>query len=202
MAIHGPKWKVMRRYGVNLFGTRSAGLNKRLEVPPGQHGRRRARKPSEYSLQLREKQKARLTYGANERQFRRAYERALRLPGRTGEAMMGLLERRLDNAVYRLGFAPTRPMARQMVNHGHVLVNGRKVSIPSFRVPNGATIALRPKAAEIPSVQEALLETSGRVPSWLSRNGNLPEGRVVGPPNVEEFDMPVDVELVIAFYTR
>ena len=98
MAIHGPKWKIARRYGVNLFGTRSPGLAKRLEVPPGQHGRRRGRKPSEYSLQLREKQKARLTYGANEGQFRRAYERALRLPGRTGEEMMALMERRLEAA--------------------------------------------------------------------------------------------------------
>src|SRR5919206_5297543 len=108
MSVRGPKWKVMRRYGVNLFGTRSAGLQKRLDVPPGQHGRRRARKPSEYALQLREKQKARLTYGANERQFRRTYERALRLPGQTGEQLISLLERRLDNTIYRLGFAPTR----------------------------------------------------------------------------------------------
>src|SRR5919206_2547898 len=142
MSVRGPKWKQMRRFGVNLFGTRSPGLAKRLEIPPGQHGRRRARKPSEYALQLREKQKARLTYGANERQFRRAYERASRMPGQTGEQMLSLLERRLDNTIYRLGFAPTRPMARQLVSHGHVRVNGRRVNIPSYEVKPGDTINL------------------------------------------------------------
>ncbi|HZU13678.1 MAG TPA: 30S ribosomal protein S4 [Chloroflexota bacterium] len=199
MAIHGPKWKVMRRYGVNLFGTRSAGLNKRLEVPPGQHGRRRARKPSEYSLQLREKQKARLTYGANERQFRRAYERALRLPGRTGEAMMGLLERRLDNAVYRLGFAPTRPMARQMVNHGHVLVNGRKVSIPSYEVKPGDTITLGPKAQQIPDVQEAIAGNPPP-PSWLTRAGT--EGRVTGTPQPQDVEPYIQPQRIVEYYSR
>lgn len=199
MSIHGPKWKVMRRYGVNLFGTRSAGLNKRLEVPPGQHGRRRARKPSEYSLQLREKQKARLTYGANERQFRRAYERALRLPGRTGEAMMGLLERRLDNAVYRLGFAPTRPMARQMVNHGHIQVNGRRVNIPSYEVKPGETITLGAKAQQMPDVQEALAGNPPP-PSWLTRTGA--EGRVTGTPQPQDVEPYIQPQRIVEYYSR
>jgi len=198
----GPKHKISRREGVNLTGTRSRSLERRMRVPPGQHSHARPRRPTEYGRQLREKQKLKRHFGMLEKQFRRVFAEADRSQQPTGDELLRLLEQRLDSVVYRLGFAPTRPMARQLVNHGHVLVNGRRVNIPSFRVPNGATIALRPKAAEIPSVQEALLETSGRVPSWLSRNGNLPEGRVVGPPNVEEFDMPVDVELVIAFYTR
>lgn len=198
----GPKHKLSRREGVNLTGTRSRSLERRLRVPPGQHATARPRRPTEYGRQLREKQKLKRHFGMLEKQFRHVFEEAERAKEPTGAALLSLLEQRLDSVVYRLGFAPTRPMARQLVNHGHVLVNGRRVNIPSYRVPNGATIQLTPKAADIPSVQEALTETSGRVPSWLSRNGNTAEGRVVGIPTVDEFDMPVDVELVIAFYTR
>jgi small subunit ribosomal protein S4 len=198
MAVRGPKWKVMRRYGVNLFGTRSTGLSRRLDVPPGQHGRRRARKPSEYALQLREKQKARFTYGANERQFRRAYERALRMPGQTGEQMLSLLERRLDNTIYRLGFAPTRPMARQLVNHGHVLVNGRKVTIPSYEVKPGETISLGPKAQELGDVQDAL--AGATPPTWLQRDGTT--GRVVSLPSPQDFEPYIQPQRIVEYYSR
>lgn len=199
MTTRGPKWKVMRRYGVNLFGTRSRGLESRLDVPPGQHGRSRRRKPSEYALQLREKQKARLTYGTNERQFRRAYERALRLPGRTGEQLLSLLERRLDNVVYRLGFAPTRPMARQLVSHGHILVNGRKVNIASYEVKPGDVIALGPKAAEIPDVQEAMAATP-TPPPWLQREGT--QGRVVSLPSSADFEPYIEPQRIVEYYSR
>lgn len=199
MQVHKPKWKVMRRYGVNLFGTRSPGLAKRLDVPPGQHGRRRARKPSEYALQLREKQKARLTYGCNERQFRRAYERALRLPGRTGEQMMALLERRLDNVVYRLGFAPTRPMARQMVNHGHIRVNGRKVNIPSFEVKPGETISLGTVAQVMPDVVDAMASNPAP-PAWLQRTGT--EGRVVSIPTAQDIEPYIEPQRIVEYYSR
>jgi small subunit ribosomal protein S4 len=194
-----PKWKQMRRFGVNLFGTRSPGLAKRLDVPPGQHGRRRARKPSEYALQLREKQKARLTYGANERQFRRTFERAQRMPGRTGEEFLSLLERRLDNVVYRLAFAPTRPMARQIVSHGHILVNGRKVNIASFEVKPGDVVALREKAQQIPDVQDAI-SSNPAPPAWLQREGA--QGRVIGTPQAGDFEPYIEPQRIVEYYSR
>lgn len=194
-----PRWKTMRRYGVNLYGTRSPGLERRLAVPPGQHGQRRGRKPSEYALQLREKQKARKMYGASETQFRRAYQRALRLPGRTGDQMIGLLECRLDNVVYRLGFAPTRPMARQLVSHGHILVNGRRVTIPSYEVKPGETLALGPVARDIPDVREHL-DSAGPPPSWLERQGD--QGRVLSLPTPADFDPTVEPQRIVEFYSR
>lgn len=194
-----PRWKTMRRYGVNLYGTRSPGLQKRLNVPPGQHGQRRGRKPSEYALQLREKQKARKMYGASETQFRRTYQRALRLPGRTGDEMIGLLERRLDNVVYRLGFAPTRPMARQLVSHGHVSVNGRRVTIPSYEVKPGDTLSLGAVAREIPDVRDNL-ESDGPPPAWLERQGA--EGRVLSSPTGEDIEPIVEPQRIVEFYSR
>jgi small subunit ribosomal protein S4 len=189
----------MRRYGVNLFGTRSPGLAKRLDVPPGQHGRRRARKPSEYALQLREKQKARLTYGANERQFRRTFERAQRMPGRTGEEFLSLLERRLDNVVYRLAFAPTRPMARQIVSHGHIQVNGRKVNVASFEVKPGDVVSLRDKAQQIPDVQDAM-SSNPAPPAWLQREGV--QGRVIGTPQAGDFEPYIEPQRIVEYYSR
>jgi small subunit ribosomal protein S4 len=194
-----PKWKQMRRFGVNLFGTRSPGLAKRLDVPPGQHGRRRARKPSEYALQLREKQKARLTYGANERQFRRTFERAQHMPGRTGEEFLSLLERRLDNVVYRLGFAPTRPMARQIVSHGHIQVNGRKVNVASFEVKPGDVVSLRDKAQQIPDVQDAM-SSNPAPPAWLQREG--PHGRIIGTPQAGDFEPYIEPQRIVEYYSR
>jgi small subunit ribosomal protein S4 len=194
-----PKWKQMRRYGVNLFGTRSPGLSKRLDVPPGQHGRRRARKPSEYALQLREKQKARLTYGANERQFRRTFARAQRMPGRTGEEFLGLLERRLDNVVYRLAFAPTRPMARQIVSHGHVKVNGHKVNIASYEVKPGDVVEIRERSQQIPDVVDAV-SSNPAPPSWLQREGFI--GRVIGNPAGTDFEPYIEPQRIVEFYSR
>jgi small subunit ribosomal protein S4 len=189
----------MRRFGLNLYGTRSPGLEKRLAVPPGQHGHARRRKPSEYAMQLREKQKARFMYGTNERQFRRTFERAQRMPGRTGEHFLSLLERRLDNVTYRLRFSPTRPMARQLVSHGHILVNGRRVTIPSYEVRVGDTISLKPGSGEIPDVQEAM-RSGEPIPAWLQRQGD--EGRVVSLPATEDFESHIEPQRIVEYYSR
>ncbi len=151
----GPKARVSRRLGTNIFGTKgeTTALEKR-PYPPGEHGRTRRRgNPSEYLLQMQEKQKARFTYGLSERQFRNLYEEANRKEGVTGENMLRFLEMRLDNVVYRSGWAATRPQARQFVGHGHVNVNGRRVDIPSYRVRKGDVVTLRDKAREMVVVQ-------------------------------------------------
>src|SRR5690606_18309586 len=135
-----PRHKVSRRFGIDIYGTGGPSLQRRLATPPGGQPRGRRRKLSEYGLQLREKQKAKAIYGIAEAQFRRYYKVAASRPGVTGENLLQLLERRLDNVVYRLGFARTRPMARQLVSHGHVRVNGRHVNIPSYAVRPGDTI--------------------------------------------------------------
>ena len=147
----GPKARVSRRLGTNIFGTKgeTVALEKR-PYPPGEHGRTRRRgNPTEYLLQLQEKQKARFTYGLTERQFRNLYEEANRKEGVTGENMLRFLELRLDNVVYRAGWAATRPQARQFVGHGHITVNGKRVDIPSYRVRKGDVVTLRDKAREM-----------------------------------------------------
>jgi small subunit ribosomal protein S4 len=198
----GSKHKQSRREGINLTGTRSRSLERRLNVQPGGRRRMPQRRMSEYGRQLREKQKLKRYFGMLEKQFRNTFEQAVKSKEPTGDALLKLLESRLDNVVYRLGFSPTSPMARQLVNHGHVLVNDKKVTIPSYRVQPGDTIKLRPKAREIPSVIEALEDSANLIPSWLSRGGNVPEGRMVSEPNPEELGIPLDVDQIIAFYAR
>jgi small subunit ribosomal protein S4 len=197
-SYRGPKHKSSRREGVNLTGTTSPSLQRRLQVTPGQA--RSRRRQSEYDLRLRAKQRVKRQYGMRERDFRRYFEEASRMPGDTGENLLFLLEHRLDSAVYRLGFAHTRPMARQLVNHGHVLVNGHRVNIPSYRVALGDAVQLTDKAMEIPIVREELATPSTRLPSWLARAGNV--GRVVGTPRREEIDPDIRVNLTIEFYSR
>lgn len=198
----GSKHKLSRREGVNLTGTRSRSLERRLNVQPGGRRRMPQRRISEYGRQLREKQKLKRFFGMLEKQFRITFADAQRSTDPTGEALLKLLESRLDNVVYRLGFTPTSPMARQLVNHGHVLVNDKRVSIPSYRVKPGDTIKLREKAQKIPTVIESLEDSGNRVPSWLTREGTGAQGRVVTEPNPEEFTIPVDVDQIIAFYAR
>jgi small subunit ribosomal protein S4 len=201
-----PKHKTSRRFGVDIYGTGGESLQRRLSTPPGgvRPGRRRRR--SEYALQLEEKQKARAYYGLTETQFRRFFARARRRPGPPGEHLLQLLERRLDNAVYALGFARSRPMARQLVNHGHVLVDGRRVDIPSFLVEAGQRVALTAEAARLPAVGEALAE--GRaVPGWLQREdgpaaGGAVSGRVVALPERTDVALPIDEQAIVAFYAR
>lgn len=137
-----------------------------------------------------------------ESQFRRTFEQAMSSPEPTGEAFLTLLESQLDNVVYRLGFTPTSPMARQLVNHGHIFVNGRKVDIPSCRVSPGERITVSERAAAIPDVVESVRDGGRWVPSWLEREGEQPVGRVIAAPNPEEAGIPVDIEAIIAFYAR
>lgn len=198
----GPKNKLSRREGYNLFGSTSRSLERRLGTPPGGLGSRRRRKESEYGLQLREKQKVKRIYGLLERQFRRVFAMAERQRGATGTVLLQLLERRLDNVVYRLGFARTRPMARQLVNHGHFLVNGKKVDVPSYLTKPGDVIQLAPKSAEIPGVQEALAERGGNMPAWLARDENGTVGRVLRVPEREEVEPGISEQLIVEFYSR
>ena len=197
----GPKDKLSRREGYNLFGSTSRSLERRLNVPPGVHGQKRRRKESEYGIQLREKQKVKRIYGVLERQFRRFFDMAGRQRGATGEVLLQLLERRLDNAVYRLGFARTRPMARQLVNHGHVVVNGAKVDIPSYIVKPGDAVQMKTKSTDIVGVQEAVADRGQNLPGWLSRDDAL-VGRVLRLPERAEVEPGISEQLIVEFYSR
>ena len=172
--------------------------------PPGQHGQKRTRRPSEYALQLREKQRLKRLYGILERQFRRHFEEAERRPGLTGDNLLQILERRLDNVVYRLGFADSRRQARQLVTHGHFLVNGRKTDIPSYLVRPGDIIAVRPQSREreyFKVVQETA--QSKPVPGWLTRDLETMSGRVVSLPTPDQIDIPpINTQLVVEYYSR
>ena len=193
----GPKHKLARREGINIFGKTSQSLERRINVPPGVHGKRRARKLSEFGVQLREKQKLKRIYGLMERQFKKYILEAQRKKINTEDALVQLLETRLDNVVYRLGFGKSRPMARQMVSHRHILVNGRKVNIPSYRILEGDTIALSEKF-KIDDAEEDKNEPE--VPAYLVRE-NM-EGKLIRVPTREDVSNPVDYQLVIEFYSR
>ena len=195
---HEPRHKVSRRFGIDIYGTGGDSLQRRLAVPPGGAARRRRRR-STYGVQLFEKQKAKALYGVLERQFRRYITEADRQRGDRGENLLRLLERRLDNVVYRLGFARTRPMARQIVNHGHVRVRGHRVNIPSYLVRPGEVIELDETAARIPTVEEEL-KAGGAVPGWLAREGT--SGRVLRLPDRADADARLDADQIVAFYAR
>ena len=200
----GPRARVSRRLGTNIFGTKgeTIALDKR-PYPPGEHGRTRRRtNQSEYLLQLQEKQKARFSYGLTEKQFRRTYEEANRRQGVTGENMLRFLELRLDNVVYRAGLAATRPQARQMVNHGHFDVNGRRVDIPSFRVRKGDVISLRPKARDMVVVRWNIDVLDRQAPAWLAVGGDGFEVTVNELPVREQIDIPVREHLIVELYSK
>lgn len=196
----GPKHKIARREKSNIFGKTSASLERRLNVPPGAHGHKGGRKPSDYALQLREKQKTKRTYGLLERQFRRYFENALKEKGTTGESLLQRLETRLDNIIYKLGFVPSRNMARQLVSHGHAIVDNQKVTIPSYSPKVGAVITLKQKSLEIPAVKKCLEEKSPNLPVWLERKG--PVGKFVKIPTLEEIDSVINPQLIVEFYSR
>jgi small subunit ribosomal protein S4 len=198
MVRHEPKHKVSRRFGIDIYGTGGESLRRRIGTPPGGAPQRRPR-VTDYGVQLKEKQKAKAIYGVSETQFRRYYAQAFRQPGDTGENLMRLLERRLDNVIYRLSLARSRPMARQLVGHGHVKVNGRRVNIPSYQVRPGEIVTLTDAAAQIPGVIEEL-EANRRVPEWLDRSGH--SARVMRMPGREYVDLPINEELIVAFYAR
>ncbi|MDH3241183.1 MAG: 30S ribosomal protein S4 [Alphaproteobacteria bacterium] len=197
------KYKIDRRLGVNLWGRPKSPFNKR-ESGPGQHGQRRF-KISDYGLQLRAKQKLKGYYGnIGERQFRRYYADAVRRRGDTGENLIGLLESRLDAAVYRLKFVPTVFSARQLVSHGHVRVNGRRVTIPSYRLKEGDEIQVKEKSRELPIVLEAMESPERDVPDYFNVDYNKMLGTFLRIPQLAEVPYPVQMEpnLVIEFYSR
>ena len=203
----GPVEKIERRLGVSLAlkGERRLAGKSALEkrpYAPGQHGQRRA-KISEYGLQLREKQKAKFMYGVAEKQFRNLFKEAARMEGNTGENLIILLERRLDNVVYRMGFATTRRFARQLVNHGHVLVDGKRVDIPSYRVKPGQKIEIKEKSKNNPQIQRAieLSNQTGIVP-WVDVDKEKVFGIFTRLPEREEVVIPVEERLIVELYSK
>ena len=165
--------------------------------------KRRRRQESEYGTQLREKQKAKFIYGVLEKQFQMYYEKALRMPGITGDNLMSLLETRLDSVVFRLGFARTRREARQTVSHGHILVNGRRVDIASYRVKPGDVVAVAPKARDMLVIKSALVSSENRqVPSWLELDIEKLQGSVLNVPTREQIDMDIQEQLIVELYSK
>ncbi|OGD10242.1 30S ribosomal protein S4 [Candidatus Amesbacteria bacterium RIFOXYB1_FULL_44_23] len=193
----GPKNRLSRRENFDLFG--KGNKLRRAQNPPGQHGPKGSRRPSDFGAQLREKQKTKRIYGIIERQFRGYFEKAKKVRGKTGEYLLRLLETRLDNVVYRLGFVPTRAMARQLVSHGHVLINDGVVSIPSYQIGIGETVALDATAANIPQVK-ACLENPKLLPAWLQKTGS--KGKIISFPLREHVDSPINEQLIVEFYSR
>ncbi|MEM8925049.1 MAG: 30S ribosomal protein S4 [Actinomycetota bacterium] len=200
----GPRARVSRRLGTNIFGTRgeTTALEKR-PYPPGIHGRtrRRGNNNTEYLMQLQEKQKARFTYGLNERQFRKIYEEASRKTGVTGENMLKALELRLDNVIYRSGWASTRPQARQFVSHGHVVVNGKRVNVPSYRVRKGDVVEIKEKTRTNPIVQWNADVLDRNPPAWLDRGDDF-KVTVYSEPIREQIDVPIREQLIVELYSK
>jgi small subunit ribosomal protein S4 len=204
MPERGPRLRQIRRFGTPLPGlTRKSprdGAN-----PPGMHGPSpRRRRRSGYAVQLEEKQKVRLNYGLTESQLRHYFRRALREPGVTGEILLTMIERRLDNVVFRLGFAPTIPAARQLVSHGHVYVDGRRVDRAGYEVKVGQTIALAPRTREVPDVAASIERGPQlRLPGWLALDpSDRAAGRVVAPPTRGDVPILVDDAAIVEFYAR
>ncbi len=196
----GPKSKIARKFGEPIYGD-DKSLEKK-KYPPGQHGNQRRRgKKSEYALQLMEKQKAKYTYGILERQFRRMFENANRRKGITGEILLQLCEGRLDNIVYRLGLAPTRNAARQLVSHKHIVVNGEIVNIPSYQVDVNDVIGVREKSKTLEVIQHSL-ERSNAVHEWLSWNAEKMEGTVVSVPEREQISENINTQLIVELYSK
>ena len=195
----GPSWKVSRRLGISLSGT-GKELEKR-PYAPGQHGPNQRKKLTEYGLQLQEKQKLRFMYGLNERQFLNTFNRAGKMKGVHGENFMILLESRLDNLVYRLGLARTRRQARQLVNHGHILVDGRRVDIPSYSVKPGQVIGVREKSRNLEIIKEAL-EVNNFVPDYLTFDAEKLEGTYTRLPERSELPAEINESLIVEFYSR
>lgn len=196
----GPKWRISRRLGVSLSGT-GKELSRRAYAP-GDHGAGRRAKVSEYGMQLREKQKLRFTYGLTERQFHSLFNKAGKIrKGTHGTNFMILLEQRLDSLVYRLGLATTRQQARQLVNHGHILVDGQRVDIPSYQVTPGQVISVRDKSKNIVPIQVAVESVVSR-PQFVSFDADKLEGTLVRLPEREELDADINEALIVEYYNR
>jgi small subunit ribosomal protein S4 len=203
----GPREKLNRREGVDLMlkGERrmaGKGALERRNYPPGEWSHR-SKKPSPFGLQLREKQKAKRIYGVLERQFRRYFKKAIATPGVTGTNLLHILESRLDNVVYRMGFASTRAQARQFVGHGHILVDGKRVNIPSYQVKVGQLVSVKPASREMAPIMEAF-DRSRRmgVPVWIQRDEDQMAGNLERMPTVEEIQIPVKEQMIVELYSR
>ena len=199
MRYTGPKHRLARKLGVNILDKASQSLARRLTVPPGIHGKKRKRRLSEFGLQMQEKQKAKLTYGLSEKQFKNLVQKVQKRKGDTQELIIALLETRLDNLVYRLGFAKTRFMARQLVSHGHVLINGKRVNIPSSKVSEGDVISLSTKASKIPLILESIKEEKEILP-YVKREGL--SGKLLRLPKREDLQVPFNLRQIIEYYSR
>jgi small subunit ribosomal protein S4 len=193
----GPKDRLSRREGFDLFG-KGAKLT-RLTVPPGMHGPRGSRGPSGYGRQLREKQKVKRLYGLTEKQFKSYVDEAVKKKGNTGSMLLTLLERRLDNTIFRLGFAPSRPAARQLVSHRHVLVNSKKVNIPSYRVRVGEVVGLTSLGSEIPYIKKVVGEEH-KIPAWLEKKALM--GKIKALPSREDIPESISEQDIVEFYSR
>ena len=204
----GAVCRMCRREGQKLFlkgdrcYTNKCAIDRR-SYAPGMHGQNRGKKPTEFGIQLREKQKARRIYGVLEKQFRGYFDKASRQKGMTGENLLRLLERRLDNVVYRLGFAASRAEARQMVTHGHITVNGKRVGIPSYLVKVGEVISIKETSRDIPRIKEMAETLKERTaPAWLSLDVNTLSGTVINLPSREEIQIPIEEHLIVEKYSR
>lgn len=195
----GPKRRLSRREGMPLFTKDVKALERKGIVPPGQHGVRLRRRFSEYGVQLREKQKAKRIYGLLEKQFRRYFNEASKTKGSTGLTLLELLETRLDNTLYKLGFTKSRAEARQLVTHGHVRVDGKKVTIPSYKVKIGQVLELSDKLADNTQVKKSL-EENETLPGWLERKVTM--GKVLRIPERDEMEQSVDEQLIVEYYSR
>ena len=203
-----PVCRLCRREGLKLFlkgdrcYTGKCAIDRRAYAP-GQHGQARGKKPTEYGLQLREKQKARRMYGVMEKQFQHYFDEAARRKGVTGENLLVLLERRLDNVIFHLGFASSRAEARQLVNHGHFTINGRRVDIPSYSVRIGEVIAVKEGSKSSPRMKQLLENLGSRsVPAWLSLDANASSGTVIALPTREDIQIPIQEHLIVEKYSR
>jgi len=204
----GPVCRLCRREGMKLFlkgercYTEKCAIEKR-NLPPGQHGKLRKAKLVGYGLQLREKQKVKRIYGVLENQFRRYFEMADRTRGITGETLLQLLERRFDNVVYRLGLATSRAQARQLVRHGHFLINGKKVDIPSYSLRAGDLVAVRASSQKNPTIAHAIEEVKGRgIPGWLTFDAGEQAGKILSLPTREQINLPVQEQLIVELYSK
>ena len=197
----GPKVKKLRAFGVDLPGLSRKSQRDRPYVP-GEHGQSFRRKPSPYGERLIEKQKVRFNYGLSEKQMRRLMSEARRSQMAAGDKLMELLERRLDNVVFRAGFAPTIPAARQLVNHGHFTVNGKKVNIPSYRVDTGDIIAPRQKSMNLECIEVSLENPSLSSTDWIGLDADKKTASVNSLPTIEAVPFPLDIQLVVEYYSR
>ncbi|MHA0858198.1 30S ribosomal protein S4 [Paenibacillus sp. CMAA1364] len=194
----GPKFKLSRRLGISLSGT---GKDLKRPFPPGQHGANQRRKISNYGMQLLEKQKLRHMYGLGEKQFKTLFNKASKMQGIAGENFMFLLESRLDNLVYRLGFANSRAGARQLVSHGHITVNGKKVNIASYRLNTGDVIGIRERSRGMASIKEAI-ENRNHLQAYLEFNDTALEGKFIRFPERSELSQDIDEKQIVEFYNR